>query len=57
MYFQRYQDISREWRWRLRARNHEIIAVSSEGYVRKTDCTASIHMVMDTDRDTPIRDA
>lgn len=56
MKFQRYQDSKDEWRWRLRAANGEIIAVSSEGYVGKSSCTRSIHLVMDTNRNTPIED-
>lgn len=30
-----YQDASREWRWRLKARNGNILADSGEGYKRK----------------------
>ena len=33
--FQIYQDRKGEYRWRLRARNGEIIADSNEGYSRK----------------------
>jgi len=45
MYFQVYQDNSNEWRWRLRAPNHYIIAVSSEGYVNRDDCLHAIGLV------------
>lgn len=55
-YFQRYQDVADEWRWRLRAANHETVAVSSEGYKSKTACNRSIEIVMDTNRNTPIHD-
>lgn len=41
-----------EWRWRLRAANHEIIA-QGEGYVNRQDAVAAVHMVMDTNRNTP----
>lgn len=27
-----YRDRRREWRWRIRATNHRIVAVASEGY-------------------------
>ena len=45
MYYQMYQDAKDEWRWRLRATNHETIAVSSEGYTRKASCEHSITLV------------
>ena len=45
MYFQYYQDAKSEWRWRLKAANHEIIATSGEGYVRKSDCLHAIDLV------------
>ena len=45
MYFQMYQDNRNEWRWRLKAANHETIAISSEGYVRKSDCLHAIDLV------------
>ena len=43
--FQYYQDARGEWRWRFRASNHKIIAVSSEGYTNKVDCLHSISLV------------
>ena len=45
MRYEMYRDAVREWRWRLRAANHETIAVSSEGYVHKSDCEYSISLV------------
>ena len=45
MKFEVYRDNKGEWRWRLKAANGEIIAVSSEGYVRKSDCERSIGLV------------
>ena len=57
MYFQVYVDTRMEWRWRLRAANHEIIAVSSEGYNRKATCLRSIELVQLTSLNTPIYDA
>ena len=44
MYYQIYQGSAGEWRWRLRAANHQIIA-SGEGYHNKTDCLAVINLV------------
>jgi len=42
MKYEVYQDKRGEWRWRLRAANGKILAVSSEGYVNKDDCEAII---------------
>jgi uncharacterized protein YegP (UPF0339 family) len=42
MYFHVFEDIAGQWRWWLRAANHETIAVSSESYVAKRDCLYSI---------------
>ena len=33
-----YRDKRDEWRWRFRAANSKILAVSSEGYKNQTDC-------------------
>ena len=46
--FQVYKAKNGEWRWRLRAKNHEIIAVSSEGYKARADLDKAIHMVKDS---------
>lgn len=43
MYFQKYQS-GVQWRWRLRAANHEIIA-SGEDYWNESDCDAAIALV------------
>ncbi len=43
--FQIYQDRKGEYRWRLRARNGEIIADSNEGYSRKASCKQGIDLV------------
>lgn len=54
-HFERYKS-GDEWYWRLRAANGEPIADSGEGYKEKSDCTHGIHLVMDTNRSTPIED-
>lgn len=36
-----YPDGQGSWRWRLKARNHEIIA-SGEGYTNKTDAVRGV---------------
>jgi uncharacterized protein YegP (UPF0339 family) len=43
--FQIYKDRKGEYRWRLRARNGEIIADSNEGYSRKASCKHGIDLV------------
>ena len=43
--FQIYKTANYEWRWRLRANNHKIIAVSGEGYRTKNACQKGIDSV------------
>ena len=40
-----YKDLKGEYRWRFKANNGEIIAVSSEGYTQKQNATNSINLV------------
>ena len=40
-----YKDTKHEYRWRLRARNGEIIADSGEGYTTKSACQSGIQLV------------
>ncbi len=44
MKYEIYKDRRGEWRWRLRARNGEVIA-SGEGYRRRVDCVHSIRLI------------
>lgn len=44
MYYQIYQDSNNQWRWRLRAANHETIA-SGEAYWSKANCLHAINLV------------
>ncbi len=44
-HFRKYRDSRGEWRWTYYAANGEEIAVSSEGYVRETDCAYAISLV------------
>lgn len=46
---------SGDWRWRLRAANHEPIA-SGEGYRNKADCLRAIDLLRSTSSTTPIRE-
>lgn len=45
MEFVVYRDEAREWRWRLRHANGEVLAVSSEGYKRKSSCLRTVRNV------------
>ena len=45
MRFELYRDSVGEWRWRLRARNGEVVADSGEGYKRREDCEHGISLV------------
>jgi len=33
-----FSSLRREWRWKIKAKNGNIIAASSEGYINKQDC-------------------
>ena len=55
MYFQVYRDNAGEWRWRLRAANHEPIA-SGEGYRNKSDCLHAVNLVKQS-ANAPVREA
>lgn len=54
MLFAIYPDSKKEWRWRLRADNGKIIAVSSEGYTNKSDCRHAIELVKQSSNATVI---
>jgi uncharacterized protein YegP (UPF0339 family) len=56
MYFQMYRT-GNQWRWRLRAANHLIIADSGESYHNEIDCRHAVGLVMDTSRNTPFFNA
>ncbi|GJD53414.1 hypothetical protein OPKNFCMD_6189 [Methylobacterium crusticola] len=45
MRFELYRDAPGHWRWRLRARNGEVVADSAEGYARREDCEHGIALV------------
>jgi uncharacterized protein YegP (UPF0339 family) len=45
--FEIYEDSAYEWRWRLKARNSKIIAVS-EGYTTKQGCLNGVKSVQST---------
>ena len=43
--FEIYKDQAGEFRWRFKASNHEVIAVSSEGYKTKYGCEHGIALI------------
>ena len=55
MYYTIYQDSTRQWRWNLKAANHEIIA-HGESYVNKADCLHAINLVKSSNN-APVREA
>lgn len=43
--FEIYADKRKEWRWRLKASNGQVIATSGEGYKTKASCENGIASV------------
>ncbi|QGM80100.1 YegP family protein [Otariodibacter oris] len=56
MYFEIYKDARGEFRWRLKAANHMIIATGGEGYKTKQSCQKGIESVKKVTADTPVKD-
>jgi uncharacterized protein len=54
--FQLYKDRKGEYRWRLRARNGEIIADSNEGYSSKASCKHGIDLVKEQAANAEVED-
>jgi uncharacterized protein YegP (UPF0339 family) len=44
-YFSLYKDTAGQWRWKIKAKNHKIIADSAEGYHNKQDAVNAIELV------------
>lgn len=44
-----------DWRWRLKAANHQIIA-SGQGYTNKVDCRHAIELMKSTTATTPVHE-
>ena len=45
MKFEIYRDAAKEYRWRLKAPNGQIVASASEGYKAKADCEKAIESI------------
>ena len=43
--FEIYQDARKEYRWRLKAGNGQVIATSGQGYKAKADCRHGIEVI------------
>ena len=48
LYYEIFEDARREWRWRLCARNHEILAVGGESHPTRALCLRSLRRVQGT---------
>ena len=48
-----YKDTRNEWRWTYEAVNGKTIAVSSEGYIKRSDCERSIE-IMKASSNSPV---
>jgi uncharacterized protein YegP (UPF0339 family) len=55
--FEVYKDRKEEFRWRLKAGNGQIIAVSSEGYKSKDDCRKGIELIQTGAAKAKVEDA
>lgn len=56
MYFEIYKDAKGEFRWRLKAANHVIIATGGEGYSTKQACLKGIDSVKKVTTETTVKD-
>ena len=56
MTFYIYKDSAGEYRWRLRAGNNQIVAVSGEGYIYKSSCRDAIDLVKNYAATAPVVD-
>ena len=56
MYFEIYKDAKGEYRWRLKAANHEIIA-QGQGYTKQAkNCQHAVDLVKSTTAATPVKE-
>jgi uncharacterized protein YegP (UPF0339 family) len=44
--FEVYQDNAKEFRWRLKATNGEVLATAGQGYKAKADCKNGVERIM-----------
>jgi uncharacterized protein YegP (UPF0339 family) len=48
-----YKDAKNQWRWTYEASNGKTIAVSSESYIKRSDCDRSIE-IMKQSKNSPV---
>lgn len=41
-YFELYQDKAKKWRWRIKARNGQVLGDSGEGYATRSNCQEAV---------------
>ena len=51
--FKLYKDTAGEWRWKLLAKNNEVIADSAEGYRRRYEAAKAVDRVKKLVADAP----
>ena len=56
MKFEVFRDARNEYRWRFKAANGQIVAVSGEGYHNKQDCLHGIALVKQYGPNAPVDD-
>lgn len=54
--FEIYQDNGGQYRWRMRANNHQIIATGGQGYVKKSDCEHGVKLIKTLSPDAVVMD-
>ncbi len=54
--FETYEDAKHEYRWRLKAKNGQIIGSSSEGYKAKADADHAIDLIKNGAKDATVTD-
>lgn len=52
--FEVYEDSRGEYRWRLKARNGEVLAIAEEGFATKDSCLRSIETVRSNATDADV---
>lgn len=56
MHFEIDKNSQGQWIWRLKAGNHEIVAVSGESYYNRVDCERGINLVKGVTNATVVKD-
>jgi len=54
-YFDLYNDVEGEWRWRFRAHDGRILAESRESFATEEDCKAAIENLRREAPNAPVR--